>query len=53
MAPQAVCTHDRARFHSVQRLGKAPPLELWHCPACKSTLAAGTLGKPNRSIAAH
>ena len=63
MAPRAVCAHERARFHSVQRLGRLPPVELWHCPACTparrslgeggSTLAAESLGKPNRSIAAH
>ena len=44
MAPRQVCAHSRARFHSVQRLGRLPPVELWHCPACKSTLSAETLG---------
>ncbi len=38
------CDHAGARFHSVQRLGPLPPVELWQCPDCKSTLAAETLG---------
>ena len=45
MAPREVCRHERARFHSVQRLGVLPPVELWHCPTCKSTLSAETIGK--------
>ncbi len=52
MAPRQVCRHERARFHSVQRLGKLPPVELWHCPACKSTVSAETLGKKRRTAAA-
>ncbi len=38
------CDHRRSRFHSVQRLGRMPPVELWQCPDCKSTLAAETIG---------
>ena len=44
MAPREVCAHARARFHSIQRLGTLPPVELWHCPACKSTVSAESLG---------
>ena len=52
MAPRQMCKHERARFHSVQRLGKLPPIELWQCPACKSTLSAQTLGKTQKTAAA-
>ncbi len=62
MAPRQVCKHERARFYAVQRLGKLPPVELWHCPTCKSTVSAdlpagalakaGTLGKKRKQIAA-
>ena len=62
MAPRQVCNHERARFHGVQRLGKLPPVELWQCPVCKSTISAdlpavalakaGTLGKKRRTAAA-
>ncbi len=66
MAPREKCTHERARFHSVQRLGNLPPVELWQCPTCKSTVSAdlpatapsavqgakaGTLGKKHKQIA--
>ena len=43
MAPREGCKHERAKFHSVQRLGMQPPVELWHCPVCKTTLAKQTL----------
>ena len=43
MAPRNVCRHERAHFHSIQRLGKLPPLELWQCPVCKSTIAKESL----------
>jgi len=39
MKTSVACRHDRARFFSVQRLGKLPPIELWHCPSCKSTIS--------------
>jgi uncharacterized protein YlaI len=52
MAPRDICTHDRARFHAVQRLGRLPPIELWHCPTCKSTLSAATIERARRSVAA-
>jgi len=52
MAPRQVCKHERARFYAVQRLGKLPPVELWQCPTCKSTLSAESLGKKRRQIAA-
>jgi len=45
MAPRQVCKHERAEFHSIQRLGKLPPVELWHCPACNSTISAPMLHK--------
>ena len=52
MAPRQMCSHERARFHSVQRLGRRPPVELWHCPACKSTIAAESIGRTPRAVAA-
>ena len=45
------CDHRDARFHSVQRLGPLPPVELWQCPHCRSTLAAETLGKRPQAAA--
>jgi hypothetical protein len=45
MAPRQLCSHERARFHSVQRLGQQAPLELWQCPDCHSTISAESLGK--------
>ena len=53
MAPREACSHERARFHSIQRLGQLPPVELWHCPVCKSTLAAESLGKKTQPVAAN
>ena len=52
MAPRQKCRHERARFYGVQRLGKLPPVELWQCPACKSTVSAESLGKKRRTAAA-
>ena len=52
MAPTTLCTHERARFHSVQRLGRLPPVELWQCPSCKSTVAAETLRGVTKPVAA-
>jgi len=52
MAPRQLCTHEGARFHSVQRLGRLPPVELWHCPACKSTVAAESVGRTRQPVAA-
>jgi len=52
MAPRQVCKHVRARFHGVQRLGKLPPVELWHCPACKSTVSAESIRKRPKPVAA-
>ena len=52
MAPRQHCQHERARFHSVQKLGKLPAIELWHCPACKTTLSAASLRKARKDIAA-
>ena len=52
MAPRQLCKHEKAQFLGVQRLGKLPPVELWQCPACKSTLSAETLGKKSREAAA-
>ncbi|MFO7900747.1 MAG: hypothetical protein R6V58_17010 [Planctomycetota bacterium] len=52
MSPREHCTHDNARFHSIQRLGTLPPVELWHCPDCNSTFSAQTLEKESKSVAA-
>ena len=48
MSFQERCLHETAYFHSVQQLGELPPTELWHCPDCKSTVSAETLGKNAR-----
>ena len=39
MTSRQICHHERARFYSVQQLGNFPPVELWHCPMCKSTIS--------------
>jgi hypothetical protein len=52
MAPRDACKHRDAYFHSVQRLGSLPPVELWHCPSCKTTLSAETLRKNGNPVAA-
>jgi len=52
MAPRQTCQHERARFHSVQRLGLLPPVELWHCPTCKGTVSAETVDRSKRPVAA-
>jgi len=52
MAPRQSCSHEHAQFHSVQRLGTLPPVELWHCPDCKSTISSETLHKLSKSVAA-
>jgi len=47
MARTKICRHEGARFHCVQRLGNLPPIELWHCPTCKSTVSIeGAHGAP-------
>ena len=51
MAPRQTCKHEQARFYAVQRLGKLPPVDLWRCPTCKSTLSAESLGKKRRTAA--
>jgi hypothetical protein len=33
------CKHERTQFHSIQRLGPLPPLELRQCLDCRSTVA--------------
>ena len=52
MAPRQLCSHERARFHSVQRLGRLPPVELWHCPTCNSTISAESIGRARKPVAA-
>jgi len=52
MAPRQLCSHERARFHSVQQLGRLPPVELWHCPSCKSTISAESIGRARKPVAA-
>ena len=51
MAPRQ-CGHAEARFHSVQRLGQMPPVELWHCPACRSTVSVDAVQKAMKPVAA-
>jgi hypothetical protein len=53
MASQQVCEHPRAHFHSIQRLGDLPPVELWQCPVCRSTIsrtAKSAAGPEVRSV---
>ena len=52
MAAREVCKHKHAEFYAVQRLGKLPPVELWRCPTCRSTVSAETLGKKRKIAAA-
>ena len=53
MVRRYACNHERARFYSVQQLGKLPPVELWHCPTCKSTISVeGVRHARNRQVAA-
>ncbi|MFO7900994.1 MAG: hypothetical protein R6V58_18300 [Planctomycetota bacterium] len=52
MAPGKTCSHERARFHSVQRLGSLPPVELWQCPDCHSTVSAETIERARHQAAA-
>ena len=52
MAPRQLCKHKGAQFLGVQRLGKLPPVELWQCPSCKSTVSGETLGKKRKTAAA-
>jgi uncharacterized protein YlaI len=44
---QSHCQHLNARFHSLQRLGEHPPVELWYCPNCKTTIAIETARSSN------
>ena len=37
---------------TMQRLGSLPPVELWHCPNCKSTISAQALHKTTKPVAA-
>jgi hypothetical protein len=39
MSNTAHCKHKRTQFHSIQRLGSLPPLELRQCLDCRSTVA--------------
>jgi len=39
MAHRQTCSHERLKFRGVQKLGQLAPVELWHCPACKSTVS--------------
>jgi hypothetical protein len=39
MSSSHVCKHERTVFHSIQRLGPLPPLELRQCLDCHSTVS--------------
>jgi len=39
MRRRSECKHERTRFHSIQRLGSQPPIELRQCVLCHSTIA--------------
>ena len=34
-----VCEHKKTIFHSIQRLGDQPPIELRQCVDCHSTIS--------------
>jgi hypothetical protein len=46
------CHHERARFYSIQQLGNLPPVELWHCPTCKSTISVEGVRQASKRPAA-
>ncbi len=50
MQTRHVCRHEHARFHSMQRLGQLPAVELWQCPECRSTVSAESLGKSRSNV---
>ena len=52
MKAQRECLHLTARFHSIQRLGSLPPVELWYCPLCKSTISIESVREARRKHAA-
>ena len=52
MTARQGCAHERARFYAVQRLGHALPVGLWHCPACKSTVAVEATSRMSKPLAA-
>jgi hypothetical protein len=52
MTRKPICLHERARFHSVQRLGSGPAVELWHCPTCQSTVAVDSIRRHVGRVAA-
>jgi len=52
MAPRLACEHEKARFLSFQRLGKLPPVGLWHCPECGSTVSDGRARRKRSPVAA-
>lgn len=45
MKRNGYCKHPVTRFHSVQRLGNQPPIELRQCVLCHSTVS-GVLAEP-------
>jgi len=53
MAPRQLCSHERARFHSVQQLGRLPPVELWQCPDCHNTVSVEAVQGAKRPAAAQ
>ena len=44
MKKDSSCKHERTEFHSIQRLGKQPPIELRQCVECHSTVAVEITG---------
>jgi len=44
MKRHGYCRHERTRFHSIQRLGTQPPIELRQCLDCHSTIAVEVSG---------
>jgi len=53
MRRHAYCRHERTRFHSIQRLGTQPPIELRECLDCHSTIAVRIAeGVPAAGVAA-
>ena len=52
MTARQGCTHGRARFYAVERLGQTLPVGLWHCPTCKSTVAVEATSRTSKPLAA-
>ena len=46
------CAHEGARFYAAKRQGQTLPFGLWHCPACKATVAVEATSRTSKPLAA-